>query len=353
MTITAKFRGTCAACGGTVNVGDQIEWSKGNPTRHTTCPGTRAAAPSGPQTPKAPKTPNAPRVAPGPIQLSGGSGYDCNGWTVGQVIASKGHAGSTLDLRRSEYETALQVAIARIAPEKLAYTLWDGAPDRSAYADNDSHQAAVATWKTATDFAARSAAWQRTLAADDQARRDANKTARAELAAQFPDDDGPRWLMIVTADQRYIREDGMSFGVGDDRGYVYSATARVATDEEAAPLKASRRAGNAARACSALLASALKWDAPGVTNVVDTGQLPPKADREVEWTSKGGTDKDTTYVLTATTIIAHHRGFYDDYRSTTRTIARDERIARIVQALATNDDATLAVLSDTIPQEVK
>jgi len=43
-------------------------------------------------------------------------------------------------------------------------------------------------------------------------------------------------VVVVTAGKRYYHEDGLSFGVGDDAGYIYFATARRATPEEAAPL---------------------------------------------------------------------------------------------------------------------
>ncbi|OWL98960.1 hypothetical protein CBQ26_00440 [Deinococcus indicus] len=49
-------------------------------------------------------------------------------------------------------------------------------------------------------------------------------------------------LVITRASRRYIRQDGLSFGVGDDNGYLYSALARRATPEEAAPLIARREA---------------------------------------------------------------------------------------------------------------
>lgn len=38
MTITAKYTGTCAVCGNAIRKGDQIEWTKGEPPRHTECP---------------------------------------------------------------------------------------------------------------------------------------------------------------------------------------------------------------------------------------------------------------------------------------------------------------------------
>jgi hypothetical protein len=42
MTITAKYAGRCSVCGGTIGVGEQIEWSKGEAARHEAC--DRAAA---------------------------------------------------------------------------------------------------------------------------------------------------------------------------------------------------------------------------------------------------------------------------------------------------------------------
>ncbi len=44
----------------------------------------------------------------------------------------------------------------------------------------------------------------------------------------------PEYVTIVRATSRYIREDGLSFGVGDDSGYLYAAQARAATPEEIA-----------------------------------------------------------------------------------------------------------------------
>ena len=37
MTITAKFPGRCADCGGPISPGQQIEWEKGKPARHVDC----------------------------------------------------------------------------------------------------------------------------------------------------------------------------------------------------------------------------------------------------------------------------------------------------------------------------
>lgn len=53
-------------------------------------------------------------------------------------------------------------------------------------------------------------------------------------------------VVITRASRRYVREDGLSFGVGDDSGYLYAALARPATPEEAAPLIARREASRQA-----------------------------------------------------------------------------------------------------------
>ncbi len=46
------------------------------------------------------------------------------------------------------------------------------------------------------------------------------------------------YIRVLHATQRYWREDGFSFGVGDESGYVYEACCVPATDEESAPLRA-------------------------------------------------------------------------------------------------------------------
>lgn len=46
-----------------------------------------------------------------------------------------------------------------------------------------------------------------------------------------------RYLYIISVKSTYYSEEGMSFGVGDESGYVYSAMCRPATDKESAPLR--------------------------------------------------------------------------------------------------------------------
>jgi hypothetical protein len=42
---------------------------------------------------------------------------------------------------------------------------------------------------------------------------------------------------VLSSSQKYFREEGMSFGVGDDSGYIYSAKTRPATEEEYKPME--------------------------------------------------------------------------------------------------------------------
>lgn len=48
MTITAKFRGTCTKCRNIINVGEQIEWTRGAGASHVTCTPAPAAASNAP-----------------------------------------------------------------------------------------------------------------------------------------------------------------------------------------------------------------------------------------------------------------------------------------------------------------
>jgi hypothetical protein len=77
----------------------------------------------------------------------------------------------------------------------------------------------------------------------------------------------PEWLYVVRATQRYVRDDGMSFGVGDESGYVYSADCREATPEEAAPHIARLEQAQKAKAAKARVAEIAK-------RIQDTGERP-------------------------------------------------------------------------------
>lgn len=261
MTITAKFRGVCSVCGGTIHAGDRIEWSKGEPTRHTACPSEGGAQPAASKAQRKPRTQRqAPRrQQPGEITIRRRSSDRGDTYQIGTVIhASKVSGG--------------------------------GGPDE-------------------------------------------------------------HYFLVVHSWIEHANEDMDAF---DE---MAGAHVRPATDEECAPVIAAKRTALARQTCEAGLAAALKYDAPGVDMVSDTGSLPPAAEREAEIVlgrkvgDRGAiTDGGTTYALTATTVVAHHNGYYDSYRSSTRTVARTEQFAALIRALATNDLDTLSVLADGLAQ---
>lgn len=150
MTMKAKYPGTCRTCGGAIRPGDTIDWeARTRQAFHLQCPPVtpRPAAPTQEAVPAA--------KAPAAIELSGGSGYGCKGWQVGQIVQAH--------------------------PKRVAAG-------------------------------------------------------------------GPEWLYVLRAGRQYHSEDGMSFGVGDDRGYTYWAQCRAATAEEAAPAIAAATRGAARKA---------------------------------------------------------------------------------------------------------
>lgn len=77
----------------------------------------------------------------------------------------------------------------------------------------------------------------------------------------------PAYLTIVKASARWIREDGMSFGVGDEDGYYYTATAREATADEAAPVIAEELALSVRREARKALEQAGQ-------EIIQTGERP-------------------------------------------------------------------------------
>jgi len=274
--ITAKFRGECSVCGESIAVGEKIEYQKGKPTRHADC--TPAEVPAD------------------AIHLGGGSGYGCDGWERGQVVLnSKRFAGSTFDLRRGEVEARRKERLAAwlAANPKPSNTLWDGSPsallqggglapeeqftgemyDRLAIptpeyvAYRERRDAQVNAWKLATDFDRRAKEWDTARRAHEDAERAAGKAIGVELEEQFARDDGPEFLFVVSATRRYVREDGLSFGVGDDAGYLYSAVCRPATEAEAAPLVARREAARRRKQAAAELAAI-------AARIRDTGERP-------------------------------------------------------------------------------
>jgi hypothetical protein len=63
----------------------------------------------------------------------------------------------------------------------------------------------------------------------------------------FLDPADMRYVVVRTAWSEYYREDGLSFGVGDDSGHLYFAICRVATVEEYMPVWKAEQAAFAAK----------------------------------------------------------------------------------------------------------
>ena len=95
-------------------------------------------------------------------------------------------------------------------------------------------------------------------------------------------DGGPDGLVVLRASREYVREDGLSFGVGDDDGYLFEAECRPATAEELAPL-VDDLCARAYRDAAGEKLSAL------VAEIQNTGERPEKS---TEW-PQGETLYDT------------------------------------------------------------
>ena len=96
MTITARYPAKCSACGQDITPGQQIEWSKGQPVRHTTCgASTTSVAPTA-----TPKRAYRPRkcVACGHVEHRNSRGY-----VDGDRILRSGECQSCYEERKMGY----------------------------------------------------------------------------------------------------------------------------------------------------------------------------------------------------------------------------------------------------------
>lgn len=191
-TIIAKYRSHCGICGRLITPGERIEYTKGQPSRHADC------------------TPV--QVPLDAIYLSIGQGYASphfGGWLQGQIIHNRGRKlGSSAEKAQRERARLGQAWEAAHPEERMP----DGPPETH--------------WERYKE-------WSKGMTERYKARiatKDAAITA--EIGPQPAGDDGPEYLYVLSASQRYYREDGMSFGVGDEKGYVYSAVCRAATEAE-------------------------------------------------------------------------------------------------------------------------
>lgn len=212
--ITAKYRSQCTVCGQTITPGTRIEYAKGQPIRHATCAPVEVSADA--------------------IHLRVGQGYAApsfGGWTQGQVLPNPGRKHGSSASRSATQRHALQVAWEQAHPKPV--------PDvprpvlDPTIADFNERIMALEPIR---------AAWRAAEALITEAYVASRDAAVEAQLGETHDNDGPEYLYILSASRRYYREEGMSFGVGDESGYVYNAICRPATDAESAPVRAERYA---------------------------------------------------------------------------------------------------------------
>jgi hypothetical protein len=85
----------------------------------------------------------------------------------------------------------------------------------------------------------------------------------------------PEWLYVVSSSSKYFKYDGMSFGVGDESGYVYHAQCRAATPEEYASAERERDQATMVSKARVLLKD-LEHD------ILDRGERPCGTDNVLE-----------------------------------------------------------------------
>lgn len=89
-------------------------------------------------------------------------------------------------------------------------------------------------------------------------------------------------LVVLKKGSTYYKEDGLSFGAGDDSGYVYWAKCREATPDEAAPLLAQEAARKVASDAKLALQKIIKQiqtgERPGGENIPSGNQFYGKPD---------------------------------------------------------------------------
>lgn len=184
MTITAKYPGKCTICGGKINAGEKINWEKDKGASHVKCPEKVESV--GPK----------------------------------KMIA--------------KYEGKCKTCYCKIEVGDAIYY----EKDRGA--------------KHVDCVAAMEREQQRKIERKKHAPYEATRGSGYALYEPFVvgevieaprhiQQEGIKYLVVVEAEEQYVSEDGYSFGVGAESGYVSVARCRAASDEEAAPLIEKKR----------------------------------------------------------------------------------------------------------------
>lgn len=185
MVITAKYNGKCRKCGGKIKAGEKIEWERERGASHVSCP-----------------------AVPEP------------------AVIKPREMRSYFDSRCSKCGYRIRKG------EKIFYSKDEGAYhiDCDAAQQQEKEQAE----KRAAEIKAE-APWS-LHSGSGYGGREFSVGDVLRAPEHIREKDGPQYLFVVRAKKEYVAEDGMSFGVGDESGYLYSANCREATAEEAAPL---------------------------------------------------------------------------------------------------------------------
>lgn len=182
MVIKAKYEGKCKLCGGRINVGDEIEWVKGEGARHITCPDR--PEPVQDNKPRQMKSRFDSKCCKCGLKIMAGE----------EIFYQQGKGAWHVDCTGAKEQASKRAA------ERKAEAPWSIGCG-SGYGGQPYSEGSV-----------------------------------IRAPKRIVEKGGPTYLFVVRASEQYIRDDGMSFGVGDDNGYLYHADCREATAEEAAPL---------------------------------------------------------------------------------------------------------------------
>lgn len=181
MVIKAKYSGKCKRCGGRINPGDEIEWVRGEGSSHVTCPDKPEPVKSEPRQMKSRFDSQCVKCG---LKITAGE----------DIFYLKGKGAWHADCTAAKEEAAKKAA------ERKAKTPWSVGCG-SGYGGRPYVEGSV-----------------------------------IRAPKRIIEEGGPKYLYVVKASEEYVRYDGMSFGVGDESGYLFGADCREATAEEAAPL---------------------------------------------------------------------------------------------------------------------
>jgi hypothetical protein len=157
---------------------------------------------------------------------------------------------------------------------------------------------------------------------------------RANAKRREKDPSCPEWLYIMTAKRSYIREDGLSFGVGNDSGYYYTATARAATEAEYASAAEQYAKAETARAQAKVRAEAIKEIEAmcrAGERVGDENSPIPSGTQIIAREGVQGSGREII-VLGEDNVSWWCSGYYDDYRRSLY-VTRESRALEVTRSL--------------------